>query len=108
LAVFVGLVPVGVVALQPQVMLFEQLFPAFSPLEEVVCHPALDVEGGFYVALPRLAALYLLFVYAEVFVDGFGPIRTEDTTPIRDDGLWGTVQFHSRVEYGEVGVGVLG
>jgi hypothetical protein len=59
------------VALQPQVVLGDQLLPGFRPREEVVGEPALQVEVGLDEGLPGLPALYLELRYAQRGVDGW-------------------------------------
>ena len=59
-----GAVPLGVVALQPEVVLSHQLLPALGLREEVVGESALEVKVGLDETLPGLAALDLFFAHA--------------------------------------------
>ena len=106
-SVLVCPVALGVVALQPALVLFDQLLPAPRLCEVKARHPALDIEGRLDEALPGLTSLYLFFLYAEGFVDGGGLPGTEDASSVGDEPLGRTVAFYGCVEHGEVGVGVL-
>ncbi len=81
LPVFVGPVPLGVVAGESTVVLFDQILPASGLEEVVVGHPLLDVERRLDEALPGLASLDLLLGYAQGAVDGLRPIGLEDASP---------------------------
>ncbi len=85
--VLVGAVPLGVVPLQPEVVLRDQLLPGLRPSEVEVHEPALQVEVGLDEGLPGLPALDLHLLYVERGVDGLGPVGAEDPAPVGDDGL---------------------
>lgn len=68
-ALAVGPVALLVVVLNPPFMNGHELGPALGPCEVPVGHPALDVEGGLYVRLPRTTPLYLFLVDVQGFVD---------------------------------------
>jgi hypothetical protein len=86
LPLLVRLVPLGVVALQPQVMLGHQIRPGLGLGEEVVGEPALEVEVGLDETLPGLPALDLQLLYAERGIDGLRPVGAENAAPVGDDG----------------------
>jgi hypothetical protein len=82
----VCLVPLGVVPLEPKIVLGEQLLPGLGFGEGVVGQTALQVEVGLDEGLPGLPALDLDLLYAQRPVDGLRSVRAEDPTPVGDDG----------------------
>ena len=85
-----GFVPLGVVALQPEVVLLHQLLPGLGLREEVVRQTALEVEVSLDEGLPGLAAFYLFFADAQRCVDGLGSVGAEDPPPSVTMAAWST------------------
>ena len=79
-----------------------ELGPALGPCEVPVGHPALDVEGGLYVRLPRTTPLYLFLVDVQGFVDRECLVGPEDGPAVGDDGFGRAVALHRRVKDREV------
>src|ERR687889_1092641 len=104
----VGPVALLVVVLNPPVVLRDELRPVLRPREVEVGHPPLDVEGGLDVRLPGLAAIYLLFGDRQGFVNRECLLGAEDAAAVGDAPLGRPVAVYGRVEYGEIGVSVLG
>ena len=79
-----------------------EIGPALGPCEVPVGHPALDVEGGLYVRLPRTTSLYLFLVDVQGFVDRKCLVGPEDGPAVGDDGFGRAVALHRRVKDREV------
>ena len=101
-ALAVGPVALLVVVLNPPFMNGHELGPALGPCEVPVGHPALDVEGGLYVRLPRTTPLYLFLVDVQGFVDRECLVGPEDGPAVGDDGFGRAVALHRRVKDREV------
>jgi hypothetical protein len=87
-----------VVALQPEVVLGDQLLPGLGLRKGVVGQAALQIEVGLDEARPGLPSLDLQLLYAQSGVDGLGPVGTEDPAPVGDDGPGRAVTTYGRVE----------
>jgi hypothetical protein len=101
-ALAVGPVALLVVVLNPPFMNGPEFGPALGPCEVPVGHPALDVEGGHYVRLPRTTPLYLFLVDVQGFVDRECLVGPEDGPAVGDDGFGRAVALHRRVKDREV------
>ena len=99
LPAFVGPVSLGVVAVQPEIVLGDQLLPALGFRKEEIRQPPLEVEVGFDEGLSGLAALDLQFLYAEGSVHGLHAVGAEDPAPVGDDSLRGTVKIYGGVQH---------